>query len=258
MFVKSVNLWENTPGLCEVTPTLDIYLPEKKTCGTAVILFPGGAYINLAEHEGKGYAEFLNEHGIAAFVCNYRRVPHLFPLPLLDARRAVRYVRAHHGEFGIAKDEVYVMGSSAGGHLAALTATYYEPIDFEGIDQIDKEDFKPNGQILCYPVISLLEDGITHWFSVRNFLGDRFKELGDALTPYKIADSTAPRAFIWHTFEDADVSCENSILYAHRLQKMGVNVTLHLYPHGRHGLGLAPDIPQVGNWSQELLQWLKG
>lgn len=258
MFLKSVNLWENTPGLAEFTPTLDIYLPEEKTCDTAVVIFPGGAYIALAEHEGKGYAEFLNSHGISAFVCNYRRTPHYFPLPLLDARRAVRYVRHFSEEFGIDRGKVYVMGSSAGGHLAALTATYYEPIDFEGADEIDKEDFKPNGQILCYPVIGLLNPEAYHRYSGKMLLGPRHEELGEALSPYNIADSTAPRAFIWHTFDDEGVSCANSLWYAQRLQKMGVNTTLHIYPHGSHGLGLAPGIPQVGNWTAELLQWLKG
>jgi len=72
MFVKTVNLWENTPGMCEETPVLDIYVPENKTSDTAVVILPGGAYRGRAAHEGKGYAEFLNEHGITAFVCQYR------------------------------------------------------------------------------------------------------------------------------------------------------------------------------------------
>lgn len=256
MFIKAVPLWENTPGLCQETPTLDIYLPEENASGIAVIAFPGGAYINLAEHEGKGYAEFLNAHGIAAFVCNYRRDPHAFPLPLLDARRAVRYVRHHSAEFGICKDRVYVMGSSAGGHLAALTATYYDPIDFEALDEIDKQCAKPNGQILCYPVIALVEKGIAHYWSGRCFLGDRYEELGDTLAPYNIADSTAPPAFIWHTFDDEAVSVANSLRYAQRLQQMGVSTELHIYPHGQHGLGLAADVPHVSHWTEALLEWL--
>lgn len=258
MFVKTVKLWENTPGMCEFIPTLDIYLPEEKTCDIAVVIFPGGAYINLAEHEGKGYAEFLNSHGIAAFVCNYRRAPHRFPLPLLDSRRAVRYVRHYSDAFGIDPQKVYVMGSSAGGHLAALTSTYYEPLELEGLDEIDKENFKPDGQILCYPVIALRDEGIAHEGSAKCLLGSRYEELSDALTPYKIADSSAPPAFIWHTFDDEGVSAANSILYALRLQQMGVNTTLHMYPHGYHGLGLAHGFPQVCNWSKELLLWLKG
>lgn len=98
----------------------------------------------------------MNAHGIAAFVCQYHVYPHQFPVQLLDARRAIRYVRNYAAQFGIDKDQVYVMGSSAGGHLAALVSTYYEPIPSENADAVDQESYIPNGQILCYPVIKLL------------------------------------------------------------------------------------------------------
>lgn len=254
--MKTVKLWENTPGLCETIPTLDIYVPERKTCDIAVVILPGGGYAGLAEHEGEGYAEFLSAHGITAAVCNYRVAPHQFPLPLLDARRAVRYVRHISNQLGIDKNKVYVMGSSAGGHLAALTATYVAPIDFEGADEIDCQDFRPNGQILCYPVIALLGSGLAHLDSGFNLLGQRQAEMGEELSPHLIADKTAPRAFIWHTFADETVSVNNSLLYAKRLRDVGVSTELHIYPYGRHGLGLAADTPHTCDWSRELLHWL--
>lgn len=257
MLVKTVNLWENTPGLCEETPVLDIYVPEKKTSDIAVVVLPGGGYISRAGHEGAGYAEFLNEHGITAFVCQYRVAPHRFPLPLLDARRAMRYARYHSEEFGIDKNKVYIMGSSAGGHLAALTSTYYAPIEFEGADEMDTEDFKPNGQILCYPVIALLGKGVSHLNSGKNLLGDQHAYMGEELSPHLIADETAPRAFLWHTFEDPGVNVCNTLLYAKRLREVQVNAEVHVYPHGRHGLGIAKDTPHTCNWTQELLEWLE-
>ena len=106
MSVKTVNLWENAPGEYEKVPTMDIYIPEKKTTDLAIVVLPGGAYQFLASHEGQGYAEFLNEHGITAFVLSYRVNPYHFPLPLLDARRAMRYVRYHSAEFGIDKNQI--------------------------------------------------------------------------------------------------------------------------------------------------------
>lgn len=257
MFVKTVNLWENTPGLCEETPVLDIYVPEKKTSDIAVVVLPGGGYINRAGHEGAGYAEFLNAQGITAFVCQYRVAPHRFPLPLLDARRAMRYARYHSEEFGIDKNKVYIMGSSAGGHLAALTSTYYAPIEFEGADEMDAEDFKPNGQILCYPVIALLGKGVAHLNSGKNLLGDQHAYMGEELSPHLIADSTTPRAFLWHTFNDGGVNVINTLSYAKRLREVGVSAEVHVYPHGRHGLGLAKDTPHVRNWTHELLEWLE-
>ena len=256
MYVKTVNLWENTPGMCEEIPVLDIYVPENKTSRIAVVICPGGGYEERAEHEGKGYAEFLNAHGITAFVCQYRVAPHRFPLPLLDARRAIRHVRFHADEYGIDGDQVYIMGSSAGGHLAALTSTYHKPIDFEGLDEIDREDYRPNGQILCYPVISLLGKGLTHMGSGRNLLGELHVEQGEELSPHLIADETAPRAFLWHTFSDAGVNVNNTLLYAKRLRDVNVSAEVHIYPYGSHGLGLAEAVPHTRNWSKELLEWL--
>lgn len=257
MFMKTVNLWESTPGMCQEIPTLDIFIPVKKTAKTAVVICPGGGYRERANHEGAGYAEFLNAHGIAAFVCQHRVNPHRFPLPLLDARRAMRYVRFHSEEFDIDKDKVYIMGSSAGGHLAALTSTYHKAIDFEGMDEIDQEDYLPNGQILCYPVISLLDEKIAHYGSGKNLLGEQREALGDALSPNLIADETAPKAFIWHTFDDGCVNVSNSLQYAARLRQMNVNTELHIYPHGSHGLGLAANTPHVRNWTRDLLEWLE-
>ena len=154
-----INLWETPPGMCEEKPKLTVYLPESKTSMGAVIICPGGAYVGRATHEGKDYAEFLAEYGYTSFVLDYRVTPHKFPLPLLDARRAIRLVRFYADKYEIDKNKIAIMGSSAGGHLAAMTSTYYEPIEFENIDEIDKEDFIPNAQILCYPVIKLLGKG---------------------------------------------------------------------------------------------------
>lgn len=236
---------------------LDIYFPEKKVTDIAVVILPGGAYAVRAPHEGAGYAEFLNSHGIMAFVCQYRVAPHQFPLPLLDARRAVRYVRHFSEKFGINKKKVYIMGSSAGGHLAALTSTYCLPIDFENVDEIDRESAKPDGQILCYPVIKLLGKEIAHLGSGKNLLGIRQAELGEELSPDLIADKTTPKAFIWHTFNDGCVNVINSLDYAKRLRQKEVPVELHIYPDGCHGLGLAQSYPHVADWSERLIQWLK-
>lgn len=236
---------------------LDIFLPEKKVTDVAVVILPGGAYAVRAPHEGAGYAEFLNSHGITAFVCQYRVAPHQFPLPLLDARRAVRYVRHFSERFSINKEKVYIMGSSAGGHLAALTSTYRLPIDLENTDEIDQESAKPDAQILCYPVIKLLGKEIAHLGSGKNLLGSRQAEMGEELSPDLIADKTTPRAFIWHTFNDGCVNVINSLDYAKRLRQMEVPVELHIYPDGCHGLGLAQSYPHVADWSERLIQWLK-
>lgn len=252
---KTILLWDKTASP-DMNTELDCYFPDTRTHRSAIVIFPGGGYWGRAEHEGQGYAEFLNAHGISAFVCQYHVYPHQFPVQLQDARRAIRYVRHYAAQFGIDKDQVYVMGSSAGGHLAALVSTYYEPISGENMDAVDQECYIPNGQILCYPVIKLLGKDVAHLDSGKNLLGDRQAAMGKELSPDLIATSQAPKAFIWHTFNDSCVSVLNSMDYAKRLWANQVEVELHIYPHGEHGLGLAPNDPHVAQWSESLLRWL--
>ena len=260
MKTEKMNLWEKTPGFCEEIPTLTAYIPDEKRSDIAIVIFPGGGYRNRAPHEGEGYAVFLAENGYTAFVCDYRVAPHRFPLPLLDARRAIRTVRYYKDKYGIDKDKVAVMGSSAGGHLAALTSTYFEPIDFENVDETDKEDFVPNFQILCYPVITLFGKGVTHLGSGKNLLGEQYADMNEDLSPNLIVSSKTPAAFIWHTFADSVVSVKNSLIYAQNLKDENVKAEIHIFPDGEHGLGLATEdnkiCKHVSEWSGLLLNWL--
>ncbi len=261
MKINTELLWEKTPGMCEEVPRLTAYIPDNKKSDAAIVIFPGGGYGGRASHEGEDYARFLAENGYTAFVCDYRVFPHRFPLPLLDARRAVRTVRSKASEFGINKDKIAVMGSSAGGHLAAFLSNYDKPIDFEGLDEIDREDFLPNAQILCYPVIKLYEDADTHIGSANNLLGDKYEELCKACSPDIIASEKTPQAFIWHTFNDSCVPVGNTLDYAKALKCNNIPLELHIYPHGSHGLGLAKADDSVSKhvaaWSDALLKWLR-
>ncbi len=260
MKTETISLWgeykENDAG----TVTLTAYLPDTKKGDGAVVILPGGAYAMLAEHEGKGYAEFLAENGVTAFVVTYRHAPNKFPLPLLDARRGIQYVRYHAEKYGIDKDKIAIMGSSAGGHLAALTSTYYNAIDDNVNDEISAVDFKPNAQVLCYPVIRLLGKGVAHLGSGKNLLGDKHAEMGEELSPDLIADERAPQAFIWHTFNDGGVPVKNSLLYATKLRERFVPVEMHLFPEGNHGLGLAvgesKTLKHVSKWGKLFIEWL--
>ncbi len=252
-----VQLWENTPGLCEEIPQIRYYQPQKAVTDAAVVVFPGGGYGMRAPHEGQAYAEFLEAAGIHTFVVDYRVAPHRFPLPLLDARRAVRWVRAYAAEYGIDKNKIAVMGSSAGGHLAAMLSTYMNPIDHEGADDIDFESFLPNAQILCYPVICAPSSGVAHVGSYDKLLGGSDEVMENALDPSQNVQVNTPPAFIWHTADDNVVSVVNSYRYATFLREAGVPVEMHVFPNGYHGLGLAPNQPHVAQWSHLLINWLR-
>lgn len=248
-----MKLWQGGEHATEIT----FYEAPCKKTDLTVVIFPGGAYAARAEHEGKGYAEFFQRSGINSFVVDYRVAPDHFPLPLLDARRAIRYVRANAAKFGIDPNKIAVMGSSAGGHLTAMVSTYTKPIDGENVDEIDKIDFLPNAQILCYPVILEPASGFSHEGSYRNLLGDRYDEMCAEVDPAQNACETTPPAFLWHTSDDQAANVINSYDYAKALRIQNVKVEMHIFPSGRHGLGLAPEFPHVAQWSGLMLNWFK-
>lgn len=255
--MKTLKMWENAPGMCEEEPVLEYYPAENKKSDATVVILPGGGYGGRAAHEGEGYAVMFNSFGMDAFVCEYRVSPHRFPLPLLDARRAIRYVRAHAAEYGVNPDKVAVIGSSAGGHLAALVSTYTAPIDFENMDDIDKLCPIPNATILCYPVCHKPDEtNVAHVGSFNNLLGENCADY-DSYSPDLLVSDTTPTAFLWHTSDDDCVNVINSYLYAKALREHGIKHEMHIFPHGRHGLGTANDIPHVAQWTKLLENWLR-
>lgn len=252
--MENIKLWDNIPAHDGgEAPYLTYYPAENKKGPGAVIIFPGGGYAMRATHEGKGYAEYLNAHGITCFVLEYRVSPNRFPLPLLDARRAVRYVRANAEKYGIDPNKIAVMGSSAGGHLAAFVSTYTAPIEHENSDELDNVDFRPNAQILCYPVIDIKG----HRGSFLNLLGEDADSLSETYTPTNLADENTPPMFLWHTSTDTCVDINNSFRYANRLHELNIPMEMHVYPVGGHGLGLAPQLPYLQDWATHLINWLK-
>ena len=261
--MESFALWTGeVPGKTHREVPMIHYYPasEKKGRGT-VVIFPGGGYSMRAPHEGEGYAEFLNEFGLDVFVVDYRVTkggePGIYPDPVLDARRAVRFVRANAERFGINPEKIAVMGSSAGGHLTAAVSTYRESLEGEGADSLDSVDYIPNAQILCYPVTDIR----SHRGSYINLLGGDAEKLADSYDPIARADSTTPPAFIWHTAEDATVSVLGSYRYAAKLKELEIPVEMHIFPFGRHGLGTGKVserglLEHITPWTELLRRWL--
>ena len=260
MIIEKYNLWETIPGMHEEIPQITAYIPEYTKKNGAVVIYPGGGYRARAPHEGKGYAEFLATNGYCAFVVEYRVSPHRFPAPLLDARRGVKFARFYADKYGYDKNKIAVMGSSAGGHLAAFTSTFMEEIPVENSDDIDREDFVPNAQILCYPVIDL-HTPIAHEGSGMNLLGDKYDSDYEKYIPRLLVSDKTPQAFIWHTFADDCVDVRNSLHYASAMKAQGIPVEMHIFPDGGHGKGrsLADDkvSAHIAQWNDLLLNWLE-
>ena len=263
---NSLRLWEgDAPGATgqrpQDIPTLTPYLPDPaKRNGASMIVLPGGGYSNLAAHEGTGYAEWLATQGITAYVLRYRlgSQGYRYPAEFDDVTRAVRLVRslAKKSGSGLDPDRVGVIGSSAGGHLAALVATHFDAGKADATDMIERESSGADLVVLCYPVITFGQ--FAHAGSRNQLLGPNpSPELVEKLSTELQVTKETPPTFLWHTVEDATVPVENSLMFAAALRRNGVPFSLHIYEKGAHGLGLGrPDRP-APPWADQLVYWLK-
>jgi acetyl esterase/lipase len=243
-------------------PTLTPFYPSPgKATGAAMVICPGGGYSNLAPHEGKPYAQWLNDQGVTAFVLKYRlgSAGYRHPVELQDVSRAVRLVRSHAKEWKLDPKRVGVMGSSAGGHLTATIVTHFDAGKPDAADPIERESSRPDLGILCYPVITMGEK--THAGSKLQLLGkDPSAELVKELSNECQVKKDTPPCFIFHTVDDKVVPVENAIMFADALRAAGVPFDLHIYESGPHGLGLGNreyNKSKMHPWTTDCSYWLK-
>ena len=251
----NMELWPNgapnTNGDKNDKAELTVYLPdEKKATGRAVVCCPGGGYTHLAmDHEGHQWATFFNQQGIALIVLKYR-MPHGNPqIPISDAEQAMKVVRQNVTAWHINRNDVGIMGFSAGGHLASTIATR------------SKGEAAPNFQILFYPVITM-DLGFTHKGSHDNLLGTDHskKEMRRLEADYSSeiqVNRTTPRAFLALSDDDKAVPAANGFSYYQQLYKHDVPASIHIYPTGGHGWGYRETFDYHYQMLFELKGWLQ-
>ena len=262
--MEKIKLWEeNTPyfdeSLGQEEPNITPYLLNDGKEHGAMIVCPGGGYTWLAPYEGEPVAKRLNELGFNAFVLQYRLAPaYHMPVMLLDAQRAVRYVRHHAQKFGVKADKIGIMGFSAGGHLSGMCGVKWDLGDANAADPVQRVSCRPDVIAPCYGVLNL------HMFRSGEFgtstTGEGFAELAmqrEYSPEYGVTKDTPP-AFLWHTAEDGLVPVEQSIRCAQSCADHGVPVELHVFPFGPHGLGLGQEDkgPGTSQWSGLLGKFL--
>ncbi|MEO7934324.1 MAG: alpha/beta hydrolase [Chthoniobacterales bacterium] len=236
-------------------PWIDVYEPFGfEFQGNGILILPGGGYGMLSAQEGEGFAGWFRLLGYHCFVLNYRLGSQGYRHPSMwnDATRAMRILRSRSEEWGIPTNRFGVIGSSAGGHLAATLLTKWDRGDASSKDIIEQQSSRPDYGILCYPVISMKRQ--PHSGSRANLIGeDATPELDDLLSAEQhVAPDTAP-CFIWHTVADPVVPVENSLNFASALRAERVSFELHCYETGDHGLGMKDGHP----WTIPLLPWLR-
>jgi len=249
----------NTVALSEdQRPTLEVYLPAKeKATGTAVIIFPGGAYTFLAyAEEGTVIARTFADKGIAAFVVKYR-LPKNETMkdkslgPLIDAQQAIKMVRSKASDWSLDAKKIGVIGYSAGGHLASTLGTHYKTSYISNLVDVN---LRPDFMILAYPVISM-NDSLTHTGSKISLLGMEPSEEKVKLFSNELqVTRDTPPTYLTHTGDDGIVDVNNSILFYQALKKKGVDAELHLFPKGNHGFTQRLSISE---WLEPMLIFLK-
>lgn len=219
-----------------------------------VLVCPGGGYCYTSDREAESIALQFLAMGYHAAVLRYSCEPAQYPTALFEIASAMVLIRKNAEEWHVDPDKIIVQGCSAGGHLAASLGVLWDE-DFLaegiGLKKDEHELLRPNGMLLCYPVITSGE--FAHRGSFETLLGDREAELGDFLSLENRVSEKTPKTFLWHTFSDGSVPVENSLLFVGALRKAGIPTEFHMYPRGGHGLALANRLTQSsdGNALQE-------
>jgi acetyl esterase/lipase len=229
--------------------------------GAAVLICPGGGYERISHiYNGFNLAKWYNTIGINAFVLIYR-LPHQSDLSnrqqalVADAQRGVKWIRANASRFLLDTGRIGMMGTSAGGHLAAITTTEVEDLSRIG-DSMDAVSWKPSFLVLLSPVISL--DQFAHPGSRKNFLGTNpDRELIRKYSAQNRVRAGLPPTFIVHAQNDSTVNVRNSVYFHSALIEKNVQASLHVFPQGGHGIRIDDNPGSTDLWLDLLEKWLK-
>ncbi len=247
-------------------PQLIITRVDSDKPTAAVVILPGGGYHGHAmDHEGYQFAEWFRSLGLTSAICTYRLrgkgndgKGYGHPIPMQDAQRAVQTLRARATELNIDPQRIGAIGFSAGGHLCSTISTHFADGDQSSEDPVTRVSSRPDFSILCYPVIAF--DQKDH--SQRKPTKLAWREPGPcvdrAVVERAASDGeNAADVSVPHGRRHSAVPVENSVQYFAACKKNGVPAELHVFPKGRHGLGLAKDTPGASQWPELCERWLR-
>lgn len=243
-------------------PRLAVFRPARPN-GASLIAFPGGGYVRMAiDKEGYEIARLLAAKGFTVFVLFYRLPGEGWAdradVPLQDAQRAVRLIRANAGKYGLDPARVAAMGFSAGGHLCADLAARFATSTYAPVDAADRLSARPMIAAPIYPVVSMAPS-LAH-------AGSRRALLGDDPTPEAVREHSpdlniktdSPPCFLCAAEDDPTVPVGNTLLLHAALRGAKVPVELHLFEQGGHGFGLRGVAGKPASaWPDLFLAWAK-
>ena len=245
---------------------LDNHERDPERTRPAVLVCPGGGYQHLSYRENQAIALQYLAMGYHTFVLEYSLAPNTFPYALMEIAKSVALIRKKQKEWRVQEDKIIVSGFSAGGHVALSLGVFWHHDFLSQALHLNPEDIRPNALLLCYPVITAV--GKCHPGSFEALLGDQVNDpqMRALVSLENQVTEKTPPTFLWHTWTDQAVPVQGSLLFAAACEKAGVNLELHIYPTGRHGLSLAtaetsgPDTsmvePRCQSWVPLAKEWL--
>ena len=249
--------------------SLTTFVPASKVeKSDAILIIPGGGYSMVcSDREGENIAIAFNALGYACFVLDYSVSPNaVFPRPLIEASLAMKHIKENAEKYKIDPERVFVLGFSAGGHLAgSLGMRWNLPEVVEAIDAPFGTN-KPKGMILCYPVLCWFDK--THKGTFHNAFGTDTPtaEQVELISLENGVGEQTPPAFLWHTASDNAVNVQNTLKMATALSEGNVPFEVHIFPEGPHGMALAtpatgssPNMinERIAEWPRLASGWMK-
>lgn len=272
-YTSTIVLWPEGAPLAQRTgaaatsgdiPKLYTYPAAGAGPHTAVIVMPGGGYTHLVmDKEGSVEAKWLAAHGVTAYILEYRLSPaYRYPAPMLDASRALKYVRAHAAELGVNPERVGVFGFSAGGHLASFLSAVHSPGDPKAKDPLDRLSDRPDFAIIAYGRMDL-SLAVPRPVPTSGSPGMEIVLAAPTanLDVVSALNSDTPPTFIFSTTHDQTVDSRNATDYYNALKRTGIPAELHVFELGPHGVGFAQNLPDAERelrvWPTLLANWMQ-
>lgn len=248
-FADKIVLWPQGAPLAHGTtegdiPKLFTYPAAGAGPHSAVIVMPGGGYTHeVMEQEGAWEAKWLVEHGVTAFVLEYRLAPaYVYPAQMMDGSRAIKYVRSHAAELGVKPDAIGIWGFSAGGHLAGYMATIHKAGDANAKDPVDRVSDRPDFAIISYGVLALDVYARAGTTPLKTLIGEHPTQAQiDAVDPSVHVSADTSPTFIYSTTGDKTVDAQNAAEFYLALKRAAVPVELHIFELGAHGTHMGSD-----------------
>ncbi|MBB5035546.1 alpha/beta hydrolase [Prosthecobacter vanneervenii] len=234
---------------------LEVFLPPAgKGNGAAIVLCPGGGYIrHVTSREGYPIAEWLNAHGIACIILEYRLPRLRHAVPLLDAQRALRQARANATSWYLDPQRIGILGFSAGGHVASTATTHFDAGRADAADPVERQSCRPSFAWFVYPVVTM--GPYTHTGSRKELLGEAPPaDLVSLYSNEQRVTADTPPVFLAHAVDDKPVPIENSRQFVQAMQTHQRPVELLELPSGGHGLNGCKG-PLWEQWKAAALQW---